>query len=244
MDFGQIRQQALRLFLGFLALTGVVAIYSVLLGDFGEFQLKILGTCFTLCVGSICAMGCAAYIEKHQRRDWGQVGILTAILSVLCLIYGIWAGPDSDAFWEVTLSLVVIAVAVFHSLLICLPNLDPAHQAAPKVGVGGIVILGAMILAVIWGLEPEDGYFQLLAAVSVVVGLCTVAVPILMRMRTEAAPNPEGTAAPLVLDPVSGDRYRGQDGRLYQVTLVADEASDTGASGSEASDTDASGSDA
>ncbi len=226
MDFGLIRRQALRLFLVFLGLTGLLAIGSVLFWDFDEFQVKVLGTCFSLCSASICAMGCAAYIERHGTRGWGITGIVTALLGAAFFIGGIWLESDGDLYWKSTLTLIVVAVAVFHALLICLPTLEPGHRGVQHAGVGAIGVLALMLLILVWGEVPDGVYFQVLAAVSIVVGLITVSVPILMRIRTEAG----GPVRTLVLAHVEGDRYQTADGSLYQVTALstapATEASD------------------
>ena len=216
MDFGQIRRQALRLFLLFLGLTGLLAIGSVLFWDFDEFQIKILVTCFSLCSASICAMGCAAYIERHGTRGWGLAGILTAILGAACFIYGVWFESATDYFWKSTLTLIVVGVAIFHGLLISLPTLDAGHRVVPRVGVGAISVLTLLLLLLVWGEVPDGVFFQVLAAVSIVVGVITVSIPILMRMRTDTG----DAAQKLVLVHVEGARYRAADGTLYQVNAV------------------------
>ena len=66
MDYSEIRKLALKIFIGFLGLTAVIAIISVLAGQFGELQWKILGTTFTISAASICSMSCAAFIEKKK----------------------------------------------------------------------------------------------------------------------------------------------------------------------------------
>ena len=66
MDYAEFRRASLRTFLGFLALTAAVAVVSVLSGDFGETQVKVLLTTLTISAASMCAMACAAFIEKRK----------------------------------------------------------------------------------------------------------------------------------------------------------------------------------
>jgi len=218
VDFGEFRRHALRLFLVFLALTGLLAIGCVLFWEFGEFQLKVLASSFAICSASICAMGCAAYIDAHGKRGWGTLGIGTAVLAGIAFIYGLWGNVDGDRFWQVALSLLVIAVAIFHALLILLPRLDAGHRWVQKGGVGAIGVLSFMLLTLIWGDVEDDVFFQALVVMSIVVGLITVAIPILMKMRTQSIPSKRT----LVLTLVEGDRYRAADGTLYQVAAVSD----------------------
>ena len=65
MNYKEIKKLFLWLFLGFLVLTALVGIISVLSGEFGEVQFKVLATCLTISAASICSMACAALIEKR-----------------------------------------------------------------------------------------------------------------------------------------------------------------------------------
>ncbi len=184
----------------------------------GHFQLKVLASSFAICSASICAMGCAAYIDARGKRGWGTLGIGTAVLAGIAFIYGLWGNVDGDRFWQLALSLLVIAVAIFHALLILLPRLDGGHRWVQKGGVGAIGVLSFMLLTLIWGDVEDDVFFQALVVMSIVVGLITVAIPILMKMRTQSIPSKRT----LVLTLVEGDRYRATDGTLYQVAAVSD----------------------
>ena len=217
VDYGDVRRHALRLCLVFLALTGLVAITCILFWDFDTLQLKILGTCLSLSAASICAMGCAAYIDRHRRRGWAVAGIQTAIASAVLISYGIWAEVDDEWFWKSTLSLIVVTVSIFHALVISIPTLDEEHRWVQRVGVGAMGTLAVMVLAVIWGEFEVGAYYQLLAAVVTVAGLVIVSIPILVRMR-------RGPTTRLVLEHVDGDEYRGEDGQLYRVMPAPDPA--------------------
>ena len=58
MNFTEIKKVLLKLFVGFLILTAIIAIISVLSGEFGELQGKILATTLTISMASICSMSC------------------------------------------------------------------------------------------------------------------------------------------------------------------------------------------
>ena len=111
MNQSALKRFALRSFLLFLAFTALVAIISVLTGSFGEVQLRILLTSLTISTASICAMSCAAFIERKDRTILGAAGIICSVAAALVIIFGIWFEPSEDTFWKLSITLVVAAAA-------------------------------------------------------------------------------------------------------------------------------------
>jgi len=89
IDYSVARKSFLRIFILFLVLTALVAVVSVLSGEFGELQMKILGTCLTISTASIVSMACAAFIEKKKFRRLGLLGITLSVAAGSMAIIGI-----------------------------------------------------------------------------------------------------------------------------------------------------------
>jgi len=100
MNYSEIRKLSLKVFIGFLGLTALIAIISVLSGDFGKLQWKILATCFTISAASICSMSCAVFIEKKGLAGLGLAGIFLCISSASLVIVGIWPEIESEEYWN------------------------------------------------------------------------------------------------------------------------------------------------
>ena len=75
MNSRELKRTLLKVFVGFLSLTAAIAILSVLTGEFGAFQVKVLATTMTISAASICAMSCAAFIEIRRKKVLGTIGI-------------------------------------------------------------------------------------------------------------------------------------------------------------------------
>ena len=219
MEHSGIRRLLLKVFLGFLALTAVVAIISVLSGDFGELQLKILATCFSISAASICAMACAAFIEKKPLTELGLAGISLASASALLLIVGLWMEIDGEAYWKTTVTLIVAAVAVAHALLLFLPELDEGHKWIQRVAAASIAVLALQIIVAVWGEIGEDAYYRILTAVAIIVGLETLAIPIMMKLRHGNGTRPQK----LVLERLEGDTYKDAAGKKYRLEEILPE---------------------
>jgi hypothetical membrane protein len=209
----------LKLFLGFLGLTGVIAIISVLSGEFGKLQGKILATCFTVSAASICSMACAAFVEKKRHVRLGLAGIFLSIVSAVLVIVGIWPEIEREEYWKSTGTFTVAAIAFAYAFLLLLPELDVKNKWVQRVFSVSVGLLALQIVVAIWSETDAEGYFRVLAVVAIVVGLETLAIPIITKLQKGS----EGQREKLVLEKLAGDTYRDSTGRKYQLKEVHSE---------------------
>lgn len=217
MTPSDIKRLFLKLFIGFLSLTAAIAIFSVLSGDFGELQLKILATTFSVSAASICAMSCAAFIEKRKRKELGGAGIVLVLIGTALVNGGFWSDVNDDEYWKVTISFIVFALALAHAFLLGLPDLDLKHQWSQTAAFVAIGVLAMQITGAVWGEIDSEGYYRLLAVVSIVVVLLTLVIPILMKIRTRY----DQFVRTLVLTENADGTYRDQSGSVYKVSIVS-----------------------
>jgi len=214
MDYRAAKKLSLKLFIAFLGLTALVAIFAVLSGDFGELEIRIVLTCVSISTASIASMGCAAFVDRRGRVALGLAGIGLAILTAILVIAGVWEVFDNDAYWRGVGVIATFAVAFPHAFLLTLPDLNRGHR---WVQVTAVVLIGVLalqiVVAIIGDLESKP-YFQILVAVAILVGLATLVVPILAKLRRSTEP----TRAKLVLVKHRGDVYLDDRGRAFRVT--------------------------
>lgn len=217
MNIHHLRSWFLKSFVGFLSLTALIAIVSVLAGEFGETQAKILATSFTVSAASICSMACAAFIEKRGGRRLGTAGIGAAALAAALLIAGVWAEVDSEYYWKTVVTAIVVALAIAHTFLLHLPKLADRFDWAQPASAALIGLLGAMVIAAAWGEIDEEGYYRLLTVVSILVVLFTLLVPVFWRIgRGET-----DTRRRLLLTEDADGCFRDAEGRAYRVEPFA-----------------------
>jgi hypothetical protein len=209
-SYAELRTLSLKFFIGFLGVTALIAIISVISKELGELQLKIIATSFTISAASICTMSCAAFIEKKKLIRLGISGILLSIISGILVIFGLWAEMESDSFWHSTYSLIVIALAFAHAFLLSLPNLGE-KQAVQGFSFFSIGVLALLIIIAIWGRIEETGYYQFLSVVAIIVALFTLIIPILLKLSKEN----QAKNVKLVLENVDGDIYKDVTGKKY-----------------------------
>jgi hypothetical protein len=220
MNYTKIIRLSLKIFIGFLGLTALIAMISVLTGTFGKIEMKILGTTFTISAASICSMSCAAFINKKKLVQLGLLGILLSVSAAILVITGMWSEIESSTFEKIMITLVVSAVAFAFAFLLVLPKLDDRQKWVQMVSSVSIGILALQVIVAVLGggdyFIKIDWYRRLLAFVAIIVGLVTLVIPILMKLRKED----ERKNNKIVLERVDGDVYRDTTGRKYRLTEI------------------------
>ena len=118
MNIVLLRQLSLRGFVGFLSLTALVAVVTVLVGNFGDLQFKILASSFSVSITSICVMSGAVFMESRGPRWLGVLGIAIALLGLVLINLGLWFQPGNWTYWKVVFVFIVLLVALISGALI------------------------------------------------------------------------------------------------------------------------------
>lgn len=214
MDYTRARKLFLKGFLGFLILTALLAIFSILTDTFGKTQAKILGTSSIISVASILSMSCAAFLERKRIPWLGFSGIAAAVVAALLSIVAIWAEIEDRDFIRVIMTFVVAAVGLAHAFLLVLPKLDSNQEWVQKASSVTIGTLCTLIIILIWGDFESEWYARILGVLGILTGLVTLAVPIMMRLRKETG----STARTLVLTQQEDGLFTDASGTRYRVT--------------------------
>lgn len=216
MDTGHLRKLLLKIFIAFLGLTALIAIISVLAGDFGEVQLKILATTSIISGAAICSMSCAAFIGKGRQVGLGSLGILFSVAAAVFAIAGMWPQIENEVFWQFTLTLTVLAVAIAHAFLLLLPELDKEHKWIQTAATAAIAGLSLLLIVAVWGKISSEEYYRFVAVAAIIVALLTLVVPIMMKMRRGDGQKRER----IVLERVDGDIFRDVSGKRFQLKEI------------------------
>jgi hypothetical protein len=178
-----------RLFLKILiASVGVSTLFGiavVLLGNFGEFEVRVLMTTLTVTVTSILGLACGASIESGRSRTVPMAGIAFSIASALALFLIIWnVLDDSEVFIKSTLTLVTFAVVLSHISLISLARLDRRFAWSLTLLAICDILLAGILLYIMW-FEPEssgDVVYRVIAVLSILIAAFTVMTPVFHKI--------------------------------------------------------------
>jgi hypothetical protein len=224
-----IRRHALKVSVGFLVLSALVAIAAVLTGDFGDFEVRVLMSTFTIAVTSICALIASAYGQRAAREPVALLGLALSVLAALLILLGIWVEIDDEAYWKTAAVLGIFAVAAAHVMtLVMVPLPEPLswlrNVARLVIWALAAVLAGTLVLEI-----ESDGIFRLMAALSILVALVTVVIPVIGRLQRDRVDSSSPVSSPRQASPdelhlVRQDdgTWQALDGRRFQVHDLPD----------------------
>lgn len=152
--------------IGSVVVSALFGIAAILMGNFGQFEIRILITSLTISGASLCGVSCGAALEAKRAKLISIPGVGLAIISAMMIIAGIWGEFASQEYWKCTATLQIFAVACAHMSLLRLARLSERFQWATW-GAYGAVFGGAIVLSsLFWGdfeLEWTGRFFGVLA---------------------------------------------------------------------------------
>jgi hypothetical protein len=158
------------------AVAALLAIATVLQGDFGDTEGKIFATIgVTFVAGSAVMAGIACLAQGS--RFLGRAGIALAAGGFLLWVEQVWGGHDSEAYWKVLglfLTWTLVTLVATTSALMTRRQRG-LHIATLACAVGAGLVASAMLLR-----ENGDAW-QLFAVLLILTLLGEVLTPILER---------------------------------------------------------------
>ena len=173
-----------------VAVSAVIGIGVILLGNFGDFETKVLLTTVTVSVISILGLACGAYLETGQIRWLPTAGIVFAVLSGAMWIVLIWIGMyRTQYFTETLMSATLLAAACAHLSLISLATLDARFLWSRWLLYACVAALSAIALWLTWThFDPTDTWLaRVMGALSIVIAALTVVTPVLHKLSSVEA---------------------------------------------------------
>jgi hypothetical protein len=185
-----LRRFFLYLLIGSVAVSALIGIAVILIGDFGELESKILLTTMTVTMTSILGLACGAYLETGRGRIMPFAGIILAVVSAVMWMIVIWSWQETnDTFVKALMSATLLAASCSHLSLLSLARLDRRFAWSRIAAHAAVWSLSAIVLYLIW-LTPAD-FNELigrtLGVLGIVIGALTVVTPVFHKLSSEQA---------------------------------------------------------
>src|SRR5699024_4384372 len=207
----RLKLVSLYCFIVFLVISALLAIVTVLSGNFGEFELKVLLTTSVIAAASVCGLCCGVYVQRNGTSWPGAIGVGLAWLAAILFICGAWLEVPDEGYWRVTVILGIFAIATAHVLSLLGLRLRPAHDWLKPIAAITILALATAVSLVVWSLFWGDwiagGVWNLITVLAIICVLETLVLPILARLAAADAANAEPAAAQLLLTHRGDDLY-------------------------------------
>jgi hypothetical protein len=180
-----IRKLFLYLLIASVAVSAVIGIVVIVLGDFGEFETRVLLTTLTITVTSILGLACGACLEAGRLRIIPLVGIGFAVISAALWMVMIWAEhTDNDLFGRTVITATLLSFACSHISLLSLARLDPRFIWSRWAAHVAVWSLTALILWSVWfKVDPSQPFIaRTMGVLSIIIGALTVITPVFHRL--------------------------------------------------------------
>ncbi|HUF05642.1 MAG TPA: hypothetical protein VMM38_15890 [Aridibacter sp.] len=168
-----------------VALSAVVGIIVILIGNFGEFESKVLMTTFSITCASILGLACGPAYESGRGRPVALAGIVLAVLAGVSWLLIIWARqPLSEPIVKSIMTLTVLAVVFAHVSLVLMARLEKKFLWALYALYLSVAALAGLVLSLIWFTEAfeSDLTFRILGVLSILVAALTILLPVLHKL--------------------------------------------------------------
>src|SRR3989344_62197 len=179
--------------IGALIISAVVAIITVLIGEFNQTAMRTLFTLLMVIVHSLISL---AFIWDDSRQDtferltfFTNVLFLIIVLSFITSILGIWKLIPTHTVWNLYQTYFVIGFASLHSNILS-KALDKENYLDVMIYLNyvfiGLVVL--MLLPVIYITDSlmviGELYYRILGAVGIIDGTLSILVIIFYKLYT------------------------------------------------------------
>jgi hypothetical protein len=192
------RRILLRAVVGALCVTALVAIATLVGGNFSDTDWKILATTSGFALASLFALRGTILLDRgiHRRLGWAVV-LLSALAFVLELKV-VWIDTgDSDVTWKalaITAGLAGALGQIATSLARRRPTDPPSVEPlAAAAGASALVVEAMIAAAAIWEIG-DGGYYRILAAIFVL-DVLLVALETVVRRLGDRPEVGQGQAA-------------------------------------------------
>lgn len=177
-----------------LVITALIGIYTIVSGEFGETQSKVMLTTLAVAAFSVLALCHLAIVERDVRAV-GWIGIGTsaiALISAAVLIwwdFGDYSYQPGGIYMNISKTFAIsglVAVSLAHANLMLLLQTAPLRWIRSTLSVALILIaiVPTLILPIILtdGSFPpqsfQDVYWRFFGVILILDALCTIALPV------------------------------------------------------------------
>lgn len=171
-----------------VAIGSVLAIISLLSGEFGRTQTKVLVTSFSIAGGGLLVLACMVAWERGRLGPLPWAGSAVSVAGISMLIIGIWAEIDSEVFVKAMATLLIAGGSISLLSLLAVADLERRYQWVGTAAFGLLGIVAAYAIVLVWWEDPTDWAMRIFGVVGVLLASSVVTVPVLHLATKGEAP--------------------------------------------------------
>ncbi len=180
-----LKRLFLYLLIASVAVSALLGIGALLIGEFGELSVRVLLTTLTVTVTSILGLACGVYYESGRGRYLPMAGITFTITATLMTFLIIWnVLGDNKTFIKSTVTMMMLAVSFSHLSLLSMARLDRRFAWSRLAAFVFVTMLDAILLFILW-FEPSgesDVITRTIGVLSILIASVTVMTPVFHKL--------------------------------------------------------------
>jgi hypothetical protein len=178
-----LKQVLLRILIGALVLSALIAVSVFLFGDFGKTEAKLLLTTLSVSYFSITSLACAAAYEKKKPAFLSVPGMIVSIAGFLLFIPLVWAEWwDSEACVKTMAILAIFAFSFAHACLLSLVAVPKRFSWVLVAALICIFVLAAFLSGGIVFEPDEEWLARVIGIIGVLDGCASLSLPLLCKL--------------------------------------------------------------
>lgn len=182
-----LKRLFLYLLIASVAVSAVLGIGVLLVGEFGELSVRVLMTTLTVTVTSILGLACGAYYESGRGRALPVAGMAFSVTAALMTLLIIWNILDENqTFIKSSLTMMMLAVSCSLLSLISMARLDRRFSWSRLAAFVFVTALDALLLYILW-FEPQgdsDLVSRTIGVLSILIASITVMTPVFHKLSS------------------------------------------------------------
>ncbi len=182
-----LRKTFLYTLIGSVAFSALLGIAVIVLGNFGNVEVRILMTTLTITATSILGLACGAYYETGHGRMLPLAGIGFALVAAIMTFLIVWnVFDENEVFIKSAGTILLASVACSHLSLLSLARLDKRFAWSRIAAFVTVWLLSALLAYLIW-FEPDansDLFARTIGALSILVASVTIVTPVFHKLSS------------------------------------------------------------
>jgi len=171
-----------------VVVSALLGIGVILFGDFGDIEVRVLMTTFTITLTSILGLACGAYLESGRGKLMPYAGIALSIAAAALCLFLIWQrGMYSETVGKLAITFSMLATACALLSLVGLARLDARFRWSFYLNHMAVWALSAILLFIIW-FEPKNDsslVSRLIGVLSILIAALTIMTPVFHKLSTK-----------------------------------------------------------
>ncbi|MDP6822814.1 MAG: hypothetical protein QF554_05935 [Dehalococcoidia bacterium] len=207
------RSAGLQVFVVSVVISAALAIISLIRGEFGDTDGKILMTALAVAAASVLTLSNGIVLERGRSgllASLPSLAILVSITGFVLLIVMVWNDFEFEDLGKTAASVVIVGVALTHWSLVSIARIPARFRWLRNAAYPLSGLLAAFLVSALWERVEGPATAQTVGVIGVLTVATSIILPVLQRLSPSGTTKRRGVS----YCPYCGKSLRGVSGRI------------------------------